>query len=463
MIQSFRYWSSSFFCCLRLNEKERERTQRPQKFCICTNSLLHRQPSLCPRSRPHYKCEPPPVFYHFESGALSASCDRTPFFEANAFPRDHLRDMFASFATSTPPPPSSTIASLLPDNHDPAVVLVVTRERGEHANLFHTQTDWLNCFFTLHNAGIIDGLAPPQSKNPRYGMSDVQVLLLDEQEGPFDALVYSAVFGSSAQRPPLKISQLDKHKVYRLPRALFVPPGYTNIFQADIFTDSSCPHRTLLMKNYRRFVLHGVGLGDRADAAPVFWAYNYPLNWNDIKIRRGVDVAPIRVTLISRRPYNKFVEHSFMGRQIANEEELIAAMQHGGNQATGHTNDEVSRPAVHVTRVDLAQLDAMEQMRVVADTEVFVGMHGAALMLSMYLPPHAAVVEIWPRTHQIWRVFEHLTRMSSGYYYRWANSDASKYKSDAKGEYLTVDTAQFLPTFKEAVAGVMERRMLRVI
>ena len=37
-----------------------------------------------------------------------------------------------------------------------------------------------------------------------------------------------------------------------------------------------------------------------------------------------------------------------------------------------------------------------EQFAVVQQTDVLIGMHGAALAHALLLPPHAALVELWP-------------------------------------------------------------------
>ena len=38
-----------------------------------------------------------------------------------------------------------------------------------------------------------------------------------------------------------------------------------------------------------------------------------------------------------------------------------------------------------------------EQLRIVQSTDVLVGMHGAALAHALLMPPHAALVELWPQ------------------------------------------------------------------
>jgi hypothetical protein len=314
------------------------------------------------------------------------------------------------------------------------VVLLIAREREEHANPFHATTDFLNAFFALHVAGVIDGLS-----GSRAGMERVQVLLLDEQEGPFDAPVLGRVFSPS--HPVLRVSALQREAAagasarLRLPHAVFVPPGYTNMLLAHVVTEGDCHAGTQLFQSFRTFVLsafpqlaeeaHGRGRSGRP----------------------AREDAPVAVTFVSRRPYNLFVQHSFIGRQVDNEEALLAAMR--------------AVPGVAVERRDFARLGVEEQLGVAAASEVLVGMHGAALTLALYMPPHGAVLELWPKEEGIWRCFEHLAAMGGLDYARWANPSPARFRVDAEGDYTTVDVDQFAALFRGSVEAARRRRGLR--
>ena len=151
----------------------------------------------------------------------------------------------------------------------------------------------------------------------------------------------------------------------------------------------------------------------------------------------------VRVTFISRRPYNAAgVDHSgFLGRQVSNEDALLGALTAVAAPAPG--------VRVAVTRVDLALLPPTEQLALVADTDVLVGMHGAALTFSLYMPPHGAVLELWPKPQDMWRCFEHAATMAGLQYERWANADPANLRIDEAGDYLAVDAV--------TVAGMLGR------
>jgi hypothetical protein len=224
-----------------------------------------------------------------------------------------------------------------------------------------------------------------------------------------------------------------------------VPPGYSNMLLAHVLSDSDCHAGTQLFQSYRRFALQGLGLGARVDP-------------------RGAR-APLVVTLVSRRPYTKFVEHAFMGRQVANEEQLAAAMTAAAEAAAASAPEHLfpadasaASQRVEVRVVDFAPLDLSEQLELVSRTDVLVGMHGAALTFALYLPPHAAVVELWPKRGDMWRCFEHIATMAGLHYGRWENGNPAAFRADGSGDYTTVDVREFEQVFAPAVAAVLERR-----
>jgi EGF domain-specific O-GlcNAc transferase len=417
----------------------------PHTMCDGTNILLDlakMSPTNCLASRPGYMCDETPIWYSYTQGALSANCTRTPAFTPDKFPGDHLRDMFASFqgAADAPDPAAPFVAGTdgAVDAAAP-ITLLVARERGEHANLFHASTDFLNILFTLHVTGAIDAAR----RDNRRGMDSVQLLLLDEQRGPFEDAFLAPIF--SPRHPILRPSSLLAAGVrrLRLPRALFVPPGYSSVLYAKgeplerFRTADSHGYCTSggsrLIRAYRAFGLGGLGIRPPDDGAPPPAAA--------AAVREG---APLRVTLLSRRPYTcDGVEHSFMSRQFANEDELLAALR--------------AEPGVNVTRRDFACRPLREQVEAMASTDVLVAMHGAAMMHSVFLPDGAAVVELFPKS-TTWRVFEHLVRLRGLPHWAWVNPDEANIRRDDSGEFITVPVPAVADAFRAAVQAVRAAR-----
>ena len=400
----------------------------PHTLCDGANVYLfpaRLSPTACLPSRPGYKCAGPPIHWAYAPGALAAACDAArPAFAPEAFPRDHLRDMFGSWGAG------GALAEALAGEGGGGIeeaggefVLLVAREREEHANAFHATTDWLNAYIALALAGVVDARTGRDSASGG-GMARVQVLLLDEQSGPFEDAWYGRVLSRGAH-PVLRVSALQARGVraLRMRRALFVPPGYTNMLLSHVASEGDCHAGTALLQGYRAFVLAGLGL------APL------PPQPSARGSEGGAGGgAPLRVLLISRRPYSAAgIEHGFVGRQIDNEDSLLTGLRQaldGAGLARG----------AEVERLDLALLDAREQAAAVAlRCDVLLGMHGAALTYAALLPPWAGVVELWPKQGDIWRCFEHLAAMAGLFYERWENGEWGAWREDASGDYTRVD------------------------
>ena len=420
----------------------------PHTLCDGANLVMRWQSMVavpCPDSRPGYKCDGGPDFWSWPMGALAGACARTPAFVAEAFPRDHLRDLFGGFESSRDLAAGTT--------QSPApVTLFVTRERGEHGNLFHATTDWMNAFFTLHVAGIIDG-----HTGARAGMERVQLVFLDEHVGPFEDALWAPVF--SPAHAVSRVAGLREAAAAaggagatRFPRALFSPPGYTNMLLAHVVSEGDCHARTQLLESYRAFMLRGLGLGALVSPRG---ALPPPMGANDTDAVAVAEAAagggagamrPLRITFISRRPYAVAgIEHAFMGRQVDNEAALLAAAAAA-----------VGARAV-VSRADLAPLSVAAQVSLIARTDVLVGMHGAALTWAALLPPHAAVLELWPKDRDMWRCFEHLAAMAGLAYERWENAEPARFRQDASGDYTAVDESAVSDVLVRLLVGVEAR------
>lgn len=87
------------------------------------------------------------------------------------------------------------------------------------------------------------------------------------------------------------------------------------------------------------------------------------------------------VTIASRVKSAAYKRHG-MQRQLANEAEIVARLR-----------KELPK-GVRVQAVDLSTLSWPEQMRVIHNTTVLLGMHGAALTWSMFMEPGGAMVEL---------------------------------------------------------------------
>ncbi len=119
--------------------------------------------------------------------------------------------------------------------------------------------------------------------------------------------------------------------------AAFVPPGYASLLFAFLYQDNECPIRTSLFKSFRAWAL------DALDIVPPL-PVTIDLN------------APLKVMLISRRPYQR---HRKVSRRMSNEREVVTVLR--------------GVPGVVVDLVDLTSVSLVQQISLVAKTDILIG------------------------------------------------------------------------------------------
>lgn len=108
------------------------------------------------------------------------------------------------------------------------------------------------------------------------------------------------------------------------------------------------------------------------------------------------DAKEVRITLLSR---------STRHRKISNEKELIAALK------------KKSRKFV-VRRVDFTHAHAfIDQLKVIANTDILIGMHGAGLTHSLFLPDWAVLFELYNCDDE--NCYKDLARLRGVKYLTW--------------------------------------------
>lgn len=149
----------------------------------------------------------------------------------------------------------------------------------------------------------------------------------------------------------------------RYSRLVLAPWGYTSPISD--FTAASLP----LAEPFREFVLATHGLGLR---------------------KRLLRCDQLVVTMVLRRPYVSHPRNptgARIQRRIFNEQQLVERLT-ADFVRTGRVSQ------LHV--LQLETIPVSEQLRLVADTDVLIGMHGAGLTHTLFLPSHAAVIELAP-------------------------------------------------------------------
>ena len=118
-----------------------------------------------------------------------------------------------------------------------------------------------------------------------------------------------------------------------------------------------------------------------------------------------------RILLVRRREYKYRWGLNLVVRKISNEDEIIAALRS-------------AFPTAEVQAVRLEQRTIEEQVRLVHQADLFIGMHGAAFGFIALLPENAAVLELFPRWFLLPNYFEAFYPLAIGaglHYRRWIN------------------------------------------
>ena len=245
--------------------------------------------------------------------------------------------------------------------------------RYEYANFFHVVTDWYNAFLVQR---FLD-------------LPSVSVILADGHPAtPLDA-GWPTLFGDVT-----RISTLMP-RAARFERLVLPPLGWDSALLA---------HRARalpLAEDFRRFVLGAHRLTVDAPRRP----------------------GPLRVTLVRRDDYRAHARSrpGQLRRKLANEAALVAALQALG--------DVVVRVAT------FEELALREQLALVVDTDVLVGMHGAGLTHALFLPASAGVAELFPISQSPrTRHFRSLARWRRLFYVRWQNRDPGREHADHRTE-----------------------------
>lgn len=245
-----------------------------------------------------------------------------------------------------------------PDEYDTVDVPTYILARDEDCeNTFHSTADFMNMFLVLNIIGV----------DPVYH----QVMLFDQHpDGPYMELIKSAF---SPNFEIIRNSHYGNKKVLfsHLIFHLESPAGL--IFPKVSRPDPLRCYSAGLFQEYRKFILQSFNLYDIAPPA----------------------IPTITLTLRHRTPSKN------VGRILDNEDEIVHLLRQGN--------------MINVNVVDTAKMTFREQLTLIRNTNILVGVHGAGLMFIMFAADEAILVEIHPSYRQD-RHFRHAARMTGKIY-----------------------------------------------
>lgn len=277
-------------------------------------------------------------YFTLKPGAFQINCElnrkyKNYAFHVNKYKSNHLDMFFQNTQFIDYKMNLSKITDVRSLHTDFTIVIT----RYEYTNIYHSMTDIFNAFLMMR---FFDRSA-----------DNTQILFMDAHpESPLDAVWYT-LFKSTIRINDLKESIIFKSMVwnplgYRSP--LYVLSTYRNLPLLDEFVD-------FFLKQHRVESAHEMNCGQ----------LNILFIW-----RRNYVAHPRNPTGIVQR-------------KIKNEDEILT-----------HNKEHFSNHTVYGLQLD--SLSMSGQLRHIVKADILIGMHGAGLIHTIFLPKKSTLIELYP-------------------------------------------------------------------
>ncbi|KAL4226680.1 hypothetical protein ACF0H5_014661 [Mactra antiquata] len=241
--------------------------------------------------------------------------------------------------------------------------------RYEYANFYHTLTDFYNTYILIQSFNI--------------SSNNLTILLIDgHPSGQLDK-TWTVLFGRVIRAGMLTKPAMFENLVWGI-------SGYDSVMNTHSSNDLP------LVEEFKQFVYQ-----------------RYQL-----RTRRKLNCKKLNILAIFRRDYVAHPRNPTgrVSRKIKNEEEMLDAIK-------------VLLPSHNVKGSQIDLLDMDKQLELIAKTDILIGMHGAGLSHTLFLPQHAGLVELFP---DYWYDihFKAMARWRRLKYKVWKNINSSNELSD---------------------------------
>jgi protein O-GlcNAc transferase len=291
----------------------------------------------------------------------------------------------------------------------PASHTILIKREG-HLNLWHSLMEIFSYTLTMDILRLSSDEGTGEPMFETIDEETSQVLILDEApEGP-----YFELWNLLAKRPVQRLGSLPPGC---LTNVVIPLPGASNpLWQGDWIP------------------------GDCKDSKTLSVFVNRILNLLSLTKDRDPS-APLTVTFIDRKG----------SRRLLNQESLFSTLR-----------NTYSSENFALNIVDFASIPLREQISIVRNTDVLVGVHGAGLTHDMFLSPRSAVVEILP-SELAHKGFRNLAKLRGHSYFReHAEKDGmdEEREKDWHNENVVLEESRFMELMDVAIKSMYHRGVL---
>lgn len=261
-------------------------------------------------------------------------------------------------------------------------------QRYEYVNLYHTMTDYYNAFLVAKVFSMPTG--------------NITILWIDGHPSGTLDIPWKILFGRT-------IRAGDIRKLTMFEKMVWGIMGYDSPINKH--SNPTVPY----IDEFKTFFLSRYGI--------------------DTKDKRQ-NCNRLNITFIWRRDYVAHPRNpsGSVSRKIKNEDELLSSAR-----------KTFQRDNIIGVQIDL--LSMKDQLSIISTTDILVGMHGAGLSHTLFLPNHAGLIELYPTYWSNSNIhFKSMAKWRNLHYLSWINVDSTK---ELHGHYTVVDTG--------AIVNLMEQ------
>ena len=235
--------------------------------------------------------------------------------------------------------------------------------RKEPHNLFRSMCEWYNLFLVCK----LLNLDPKQ----------VSILFMDDRPPSLLEDLWYILFGKITRYQYIPMDNSYKTLIW-------------NIFGYESPMNNQNLPSLPYLAEFQDFILHSFNI--------------HPVSTYDCK--------RLNITIIYRRDFMSHPEKesALVYRKFYNNTELTAEVKS-------------AFPSHNVRGLFLEYFSVKEQLKVIAGTDILVGMHGAGMTHIMFLPSHAGCFEIFPKYADFHDKNKALAKWKGLHYLRWKNAD----------------------------------------